>query len=1368
MNDDSSEGTVQPGTRRTGRRGQRRTPRRPETFLGINNANVEGEIGNENDDVVVGNRPLPRVDELQGCQCLCIWPKDRISIQRMWLIVKQALRPHGDRVRKIYEVNQPGRVVRFDIYVERRNYAWLCRGLRAQAGRLRFMVKRDEKFWVRRTKRVRTPLVVVDRELQPQSRVKIASWNIHSIAEKRDEVGMYLHKNGVEVLALQETWRTVSHWPLRLKGFNVFESVAEKGVSGVNGVALCVSNKLVAYEIGEVSQYAVTVRIMVGTVEWNIMSVYVPPRGPAYAQRDAFTQIRRAIRRLVDRDLGVKIAIIGDWNTKAEALGRRLQRWRLPLSIVPFQGSPLTHMRRNSWSAIDHMVMTYEAVGWAGKCRVNRTWDLSDHWPVENTIRGVLPEVDVRQGEDDGNVQLLGAGIRMDVHKLPGERHRIVDDNRWSVLAVEDEGDNDGVNNDPLADLVENTVRGICEEVEVMKPPPTDSKGPTYRLSRGAKIAIGRRRKAYREWLKREAPENGGPGWMRYLHCKAVAAKAKRQASQESWLRHIANGAKALSDNDMEGFWKWVKSTTQRGKTGPSDMGPLQSPIVPQELVYQPREKLMAWKTHYERLLADVTGHSRDAQYWGEQFQGAPLPPIEGLNEDITWVELNVALHKLKNHKAPGGDGIPSEFYKLAAENEDEQGGGREQPHTAMGSALLRMVNRLFKKGIPSKWNEAWVVSIPKSGDPTDMNNYRGISLIGVAVKLTTSIVTTRLTLKLEESEFFIREQAGFRWREECAGHVCALYEILRRREIMGEDTFVAFIDIRKAYDTVPIEGLLRKLYMIGVSGTALEYFRSLYTGATVRVRTKYGLSGVVPLMRGLRQGCNASPLLFDIFINDILDGCEALGVKVMGLVEGKLVGLLYADDLVLTCDDCQSLQRALDLIQEWANKHEMTFGVNKCGVMGFGPNGMDMVRDRVWTLGDEIVPVVEEYDYLGIPFTGDLDLAVVAKARAAKGIKVLNSKRAMLGCLQIPIDIRVRAVKAMVVPVLTYGGELWGLQDQRMSKPQSVLSEALRVLARLRVRSVVTSSAALGLEFGIPPISALVAAAKTRALKKFPTLRTVIAVLIRAPPRGRLRSWVSGTTQWLMHYCRDAYLAEDPGVAASIVKKYMWARFNVNAKSKRYVFYRDNGLEGSRRYLAVATHNPSIARGIYWLCRFRVGAVWLARRLATIRFIDQVYRTRCPFCNEEVVETVEHLLLQCTRWREHRTSYWGESMTGLTVVQLLGGSNGEGGVEGEGVDFVARWCPENTRRIEADLRLPHRVNGIVGSLPICVLVAQYLQVVMPIRFGLLHALIEVPRADAAEGMAVLTGPIAHTPEGDVAGGIVNDRGGTVADFDVG
>ena len=123
------------------------------------------------------------------------------------------------------------------------------------------------------------PSVGSNREPQLQMRAKVASWNIHSIAEKRNELGMYLHKNGIDVIALQETWRTVDQWPLRLKGFNVFESVAEKGIQGRNGVALCVRNTLVAYEIGNVSPYVVTARLLVGVAEWTIMSIYVPPKG---------------------------------------------------------------------------------------------------------------------------------------------------------------------------------------------------------------------------------------------------------------------------------------------------------------------------------------------------------------------------------------------------------------------------------------------------------------------------------------------------------------------------------------------------------------------------------------------------------------------------------------------------------------------------------------------------------------------------------------------------------------------------------------------------------------------------------------------------------------------------------------------------------------------------------------------------------------------------------------------------------------------------------------------------------------------------------------------------------------------------------
>jgi len=811
-------------------------------------------------------------------------------------------------------------------------------------------------------------------------------------------------------------------------------------------------------------------------------------------------------------------------------------------------------------------------------------------------------------------------------------------------------------------------------------------------------------------------------------------------------------------------------------------MGPLQSPDNPQRLVYQPREKLLAWKAHYDGLLADVTSHSRDVQYWAEVFPGPPLQPIAGLNGNIRWVELNTALHKLKNHKAPGRDGIPSELYKTAAEDASDPGFDADRPRTEMGKALLKIVNRLYRDGIPSRWNEAWVVSILKSGDPSDMNNYRGISLIVVIVKLTTLVITMRLTRELEGSGFFIKEQAGFRWQEECAGHVCALYEILRRREIEGKRTYVAFIDIRKAYDTVPIEGLLRKLYMIGVSGTTLSYFRSLYTGAKVRVRTKYGLSEVVHLLRGLRQGCNASPLLFDIFINDILSECEALGVQIIGIDKtGRVVGLLYADDLVLICGSRRDLHRALDLIQAWGTLHEMAFGVRKCGVMGFGEGAMDKLRRHQWRLDNQDIPIVERYDYLGIPFTSDLDLALIAETRAAKGLKALHAIRPLLGCLQIPILVRVNVLKALVVPVLTYGGELWGMQMERAVKPQRVLNEALRVLARLRTGNSTTASATLGLEFGIPPINAIVTAARVRALRKFPQLRTVIADLIGTPFKSKAHTWVTGATWWLKRFCREAVTIEDPRAAANTVRTSVWNRYSNGDKSKTCRFYIDSGFERTRRYLAVATHNPTIARGIYWLCRLRVGAIWYSGRLAAIGYISNEYRNKCPFCNQVGAETPEHLLLICDRWRQYREEYLGEIVAGndISWIELLGGSNVVGGVEGMGgnVDTTERWCPQNPRHYDVDLRLPHNGDGDGNDnviLPTSVLVAQYLQRIMPIRFGVLHNLIEGPRADADQGMAVLIDPPELLPNradaeevvaeaGDDDGGDIDTRGGMVA-----
>ena len=154
-------------------------------------------------------------------------------------------------------------------------------------------------------------------------------------------------------------------------------------------------------------------------------------------------------------------------------------------------------------------------------------------------------------------------------------------------------------------------------------------------------------------------------------------------------------------------------------------------------------------------------------------------------------------------------------------------------------------------------------------------------------------------------------------------------------------------------------------------------------------------LSPRVLQSRGLRQGCNASPILFDIFINDIIEGCRRLGVCLLGFDRNhREVGLLFADDLALICGNRNNLYQALVLIQRWADLFEMSFGVKDCGskcvIMGVGEGAVERLRrdPNRWQLSGRVIPIVDSYKYLGVIFRSDLDLQPMANAREDKGRK--------------------------------------------------------------------------------------------------------------------------------------------------------------------------------------------------------------------------------------------------------------------------------------------------------------------------------------------------------------------------------------------
>ena len=124
-------------------------------------------------------------------------------------------------------------------------------------------------------------------------------------------------------------------------------------------------------------------------------------------------------------------------------------------------------------------------------------------------------------------------------------------------------------------------------------------------------------------------------------------------------------------------------------------------------------------------------------------------------------------------------------------------------------------------------------------------------------------------------------------------------------------------------------------------------------------------LSEPIAIERGVRQGCPASPTLFNIFINDILDKTMNIGVLVPGMAQ-RTQGLLYADDLVLLVESPEELHAALDRVHDCAAKWEMGFGIDICKVsVYFGD--VEALRARKFTLGPHEVGVDFKYRYLGI-----------------------------------------------------------------------------------------------------------------------------------------------------------------------------------------------------------------------------------------------------------------------------------------------------------------------------------------------------------------------------------------------------------------
>ena len=254
-----------------------------------------------------------------------------------------------------------------------------------------------------------------------------------------------------------------------------------------------------------------------------------------------------------------------------------------------------------------------------------------------------------------------------------------------------------------------------------------------------------------------------------------------------------------------------------------------------------------------------------------------------------------------------------------------------------------------------------------------------------------------------------------------------------------------AFLDLRKAFDSLDHVTLLERLSTMGVHGVELSWFIDYLSQRVQCVKTRDGVSSWSPVKGGVPQGSALGPLLFLVYVN-----------AMPSLVQyGRL--LQFADDTTLICsgdthDDVQwQLEHDLRLLSSWITSSKMRLNVTKSSLMWFkSKHGSGVPHPPIYIDG-HLLQEVEEQKYLGILFDTKLQwrshLNYICN-KASYYLYLLSLHRKSL-----TFDILKMLVESLIFTRFDYAIPVWGppLQQCQVSHLQHLQNRAVRVTKSLQ-----------------------------------------------------------------------------------------------------------------------------------------------------------------------------------------------------------------------------------------------------------------------------------------------------------------------------
>lgn len=376
-----------------------------------------------------------------------------------------------------------------------------------------------------------------------------------------------------------------------------------------------------------------------------------------------------------------------------------------------------------------------------------------------------------------------------------------------------------------------------------------------------------------------------------------------------------------------------------------------------------------------------------------------PFQPLDPTSKK----EVQLALSRFKNKKAPGPDGIKAGALKLGGE--------------VFIEAFVPLANFVLSTGyFPKRWKTGVCIFLHKAGkDHRQASSYRPITLLNIMGKLCERLILRRLTATVNRLQPTF--QHGFTRARGTATQILRTGKIITDALAAEDSVSMISTDLSKAFDSINHKGLIKKLQNQDVANNIIKIIENYLEGRNLRGRFRTTTTEDKPIPHGVPQGSILGPIIFNLYVHDIWD----IRDHIRGLKLSQ-----YADDLCIlnraTNPEHATMRAewAAEAIVDYYTRWGLKCNIEKteCIMFSKKKNYRPTVKLKEQTLHYQ-----KQIKYLGVIF----DKQMKMNQHTERVVKRLKQVRGALGPIigynaKTELDTKLAIIQACILPLMDYG----------------------------------------------------------------------------------------------------------------------------------------------------------------------------------------------------------------------------------------------------------------------------------------------------------------------------------------------------------